>query len=761
MTPEQVGTPVAENLSRRAGTSSPLTITVPVTGMSCASCAISVEKTLHALPGVEDANVNFANQSALIRYQPRLLSLVEVQRSVRNAGYDLLLEAEPDNTSLAELQEASYRKLKTNTIFAFLFSIPVVFLAMFAPGWWLAKWIELALAAPVVFWFGRRYFVNAINQARHFHANMDTLVALSTGIAFTFSMVNTIVPTLFSDGMSSMGPPIYFESAAVVIAFISLGSLLEHRAKDRTSDALKKLIGLQPATVRIIRNGIETDVHVAAVQMHDTVVIRPGERVPVDGIVTSGSSYVDESMLTGEPVAVAKQPGSKVFAGTLNQRGSLTLDAQAVGSTTMLAQIIRRVEQAQGSKAPVEKLVDTIAGIFVPVVIGISFVTFAAWMLLSGTSFIPQALLASVTVLIIACPCALGLATPTALIVSMGKAADNGILIRDAQSLEITHKIDTVVLDKTGTITEGKPTVTSLIWAEEITEIEKYAAILYALERASEHPLAEAVARHFTKEGQSAPLVLTEFEALAGRGVQGRMDNELFYVGSARLLESLGMHIPMAMQSRMRAEEEAGDTIIYFFTKHQVLATISIGDPIKVGSREAIQSLRDLGIVTVMLTGDSKRSGKIVAKTTGVDQFEAELLPNEKGDYVRTLQKKGHIVAVIGDGINDSEALAQADVVIAMGAGTDIAMEVAHMTIISSDLRQVPKAMKLSRATVRTVKQNLFWAFIYNVIGIPIAAGVLYPFTGYILSPMIAGAAMALSSVSVVSNSLRLKRLSL
>ncbi|MDP4200763.1 MAG: heavy metal translocating P-type ATPase [Bacteroidota bacterium] len=752
---------MAENLSRRAGTSSPLTITVPVTGMSCASCAISVEKTLHALPGVEDANVNFANQSALIRYQPRLLSLVEVQRSVRNAGYDLLLEAEPDNTSLAELQEASYRKLKTNTIFAFLFSIPVVFLAMFAPGWWLAKWIELALAAPVVFWFGRRYFVNAINQARHFHANMDTLVALSTGIAFTFSMVNTIVPTLFSDGMSSMGPPIYFESAAVVIAFISLGSLLEHRAKDRTSDALKKLIGLQPATVRIIRNGIETDVHVAAVQMHDTVVIRPGERVPVDGIVTSGSSYVDESMLTGEPVAVAKQPGSKVFAGTLNQRGSLTLDAQAVGSTTMLAQIIRRVEQAQGSKAPVEKLVDTIAGIFVPVVIGISFVTFAAWMLLSGTSFIPQALLASVTVLIIACPCALGLATPTALIVSMGKAADNGILIRDAQSLEITHKIDTVVLDKTGTITEGKPTVTSLIWAEEITEIEKYAAILYALERASEHPLAEAVARHFTKEGQSAPLVLTEFEALAGRGVQGRMDNELFYVGSARLLESLGMHIPMAMQSRMRAEEEAGDTIIYFFTKHQVLATISIGDPIKVGSREAIQSLRDLGIVTVMLTGDSKRSGKIVAKTTGVDQFEAELLPNEKGDYVRTLQKKGHIVAVIGDGINDSEALAQADVGIAMGAGTDIAMEVAHMTIISSDLRQVPKAMKLSRATVRTVKQNLFWAFIYNVIGIPIAAGVLYPFTGYILSPMIAGAAMALSSVSVVSNSLRLKRLSL
>jgi Cu2+-exporting ATPase len=718
-----------------------------------------VEKALRAMPGMHSANVNFANQSALITYEPNALRLSDAQQAVRNAGYDLLIESKPDSQEADQSQEKAYQALKRNTLTAFLLSVPLVVLAMFFYQWPLARWVELVLAAPVVFWFGRQFFVNAYKQALHLNANMDTLVALSTGIAYVFSLINTVLPSLFSNGMSAMGPPVYFESAAVVISFILLGKLLEHRAKDRTSGALKKLMSLQPTTVRLIRNGVEADFPIASVLLGDSVIIRPGERIPVDGVVLKGESYIDESMLTGEPIANEKQTGSKVFAGTINQRGSLTIVASAVGSTTLLAQIIKRVQQAQGSKAPIEKLVDKVAGIFVPVVIGAAVLTFVAWMIFGGAAFIPQALLASVTVLIIACPCALGLATPTALIVSMGKAADNGILIRDAQSLEIAHRIDTIVLDKTGTITEGAPKVTSLIWNVDAKEIEHYSGILYALERASEHPLAEAVTQHLALTGNASSPLISKFESLTGKGVKAESGDRTFFVGSARLLAEHELSIPTTIREPIEESESSGSTIVYFFTSQQLLAAISIGDPIKVGSADAIESLRKLGISTVMLTGDSKSAATAVARLSSVDSFEAELLPQDKGSYIHKLQAKGHIVGMIGDGINDSEALAQADVGIAMGKGTDIAMEVAHMTIISSDLRQVSKAIKLSRATVRTIKQNLFWAFIYNLIGIPLAAGVLYPSTGFMLSPMIAGAAMALSSVSVVTNSLRLKRL--
>ncbi len=734
-------------------------LTIPVVGMSCATCALNVEKALRSMPGMRSANVNFANQSALISYAPEVLSLSDAKQTVRNAGYDLLIAAKPESEGSDQTQEQFYQSLKRNTRTAFLLSVPLVILAMFFQQWPLARWVELALAAPVVFWYGRQFFVNAYRQARHLNVNMDTLVALSTGIAYFFSLINTLAPGIFSTGMSEMGPPIYFESAAVVISFILLGKLLEHGAKDRTAGALKKLMGLQPTTVRLIRNGVEADFPVASVLLGDSVIIRPGERIPVDGVVLKGESYLDESMLTGEPIANEKQKGSKVFAGTINQRGSLTIIASAVGSTTLLAQIIKRVRQAQGSKAPIEKLVDKVAGIFVPMVIAASVLTFLAWMVFGGIALIPQALFASVTVLIIACPCALGLATPTALIVSMGKAAENGILIRDAQSLEIAHRIDTIVLDKTGTITEGSPKVSSMIWNVEQDEIEHYSSILFSMERASEHPLAEAVTQYLALKGSASPHRIRKFESLTGKGVMAESGEQTFFVGSTRLLAEHGLTIPDAIHKPIEEQEVNGSTIVYFFNSHQLLAAISIGDPIKSGSADAIESLRKLGIATVMLTGDSKSTAAAMARLSSVDRFEAELLPHDKGSRIRQLQAEGHVVGMVGDGINDSEALAQADVGIAMGKGTDIAMEVAHMTIISSELRQLPKALKLSRATVRTVKQNLFWAFVYNAIGIPIAAGALYPSTGFMLSPMIAGAAMALSSVSVVTNSLRLKRL--
>jgi Cu2+-exporting ATPase len=583
---------------------------------------------------------------------------------------------------------------------------------------------------------------------------MDTLVALSTGIAFLFSAFNTINPNFWH--ARGIHPHVYFEAAAVIIAFISLGKLLEEKAKSNTSSAIKKLMGLQPKTVRVLIDGKEQELPVAEVLPNHIILVRPGEKIPVDGIVTTGSSYVDESMITGEPVPVQKEKDSKVFAGTVNQKGSFQFLALKVGNDTMLAHIIKMVQEAQGSKAPVQKLVDKIAGIFVPVVIGIAILTFIVWLVAGGDNAFTNALITSVTVLVIACPCALGLATPTAIMVGIGKGAENNILIKDAESLELAYKVDAVILDKTGTITEGKPVVSQMTWLPGKANNQELKRILYSLEVQSEHPLAEAVINELKKEQVMAADV-KQFESLTARGVTGLHNNNRYYVGNKQLIDEKRIAIDAALLQQAEQLQQQANTVIYFAGQQQVLAIIAIADKIKATSPNAIRQLQQMGIEVYMLTGDNEQTAAAIAKETGLTHYSASMLPAGKADFVKKLQQQNKVVAMVGDGINDSHALAQADVSIAMGKGSDIAMDVAKMTLITSDLQSIPKALVLSRKTVRTIKQNLFWAFIYNMIGIPLAAGVLYAFNGFLLNPMIAGAAMALSSVSVVTNSLRLK----
>ncbi|MBO9154949.1 heavy metal translocating P-type ATPase [Chitinophaga sp. GCM10012297] len=722
----------------------------PVTGMSCAACAGSVESMLKAQPGILSVAVNFANSSALVEYLPAAADFGGWKKAIQSVGYDLLT----DNAAagLEDHQRAHYRSLKQRTVWAVLFSIPLVIIGMFWMDLPYANYIMWALATPVVLVLGRQFFINAWKQARFGKANMDTLVALSTGIAYSFSIFNTLNPGFWHQ--RGLHAHVYFEAAAVVIAFILLGKLLEERAKASTSSAIKKLMGLQPNTVtRIRENGTEEPVPLADVQVNDVLLVKPGEQVPVDGVVVQGKSYVDESMITGEPVAVAKETGTEVFAGTLNQKGSFRFRAKQVGGDTLLAQIIRKVQEAQGSKAPVQKLVDKVAGIFVPVVIGIALLAFAAWITWGGQNGLTQGLLALVTVLVIACPCALGLATPTAIMVGMGKGAENGILIKDAESLEKAYRIQALILDKTGTITEGKPAVTGESWVSEQDRLQ-YTGVLYALEKESEHPLADAVVKHF--QGIS-PAALQHFESITGRGVQGRSGDKIFYAGNRQLLDEHNITIPATLLKQADAWLNNAHTVIWFANEKQALAAIAVADKVKAGSAAAVKRLQEMGIEVYMLTGDNPQTATAVAKETGIRQVKAGLLPADKADFIKELQERGKTVAMVGDGINDSHALAQADVSIAMGKGTDIAMDVAMMTLISSDLQQIPKAIRLSRKTVRLIRQNLFWAFIYNVIGIPVAAGLLIPLTGFALDPMLAGAAMALSSVSVVSNSLRLK----
>ncbi|WP_291036723.1 copper-translocating P-type ATPase [Dyadobacter sp. 50-39] len=616
------------------------------------------------------------------------------------------------------------------------------------------NWIMMALSAPVVFYLGRGFFINALKQAKYGKANMDTLVALSTGIAFVFSAFNTIYPEFWHN--RGLHAHVYYEAAAVVIAFISLGKLLEEKAKSNTSSAIKKLIGLQPKTVRAIVNGVEQEIPIAAVKADDILLVRPGEKIPVDGVLTDGSSFVDESMISGEPVPVEKSQGEQVFAGTINQKGSFQFKAQKVGGDTILAQIIRMVQEAQGSKAPVQKLVDKIAGIFVPVVIGIAALTFLTWMLVGSENAFTHALLTSVTVLVIACPCALGLATPTAIMVGIGKGAENNILIKDAESLELGHKVNAVILDKTGTITEGKPVVTDISWIVNNEDQRLYKQILRTMEAQSEHPLAEAVVTSF-KEESALAVRLDKFESITGLGVSSFYEGNQYFIGNRKLMELNTISINNGLSLEAQGWQQQAKTVIFFANSRQVLAIIAIADKIKLTSRQAIQTLQSRGIQVYMLTGDNKETAAAVAEQVGLKHYQADVMPSQKADFVKQLQAEGKIVAMVGDGINDSHALAQADVSIAMGKGSDIAMDVAKMTLITSDLNMVPKALKLSAKTVKTIKQNLFWAFIYNLIGIPLAAGLLYPFNGFLLDPMIAGAAMALSSVSVVSNSLRLK----
>ena len=588
---------------------------------------------------------------------------------------------------------------------------------------------------------------------------MDTLVALSTGIAFLFSVFNTLFPEFWLN--RAIDPHVYYEAATVIITFISLGKLLEERAKSNTSSAIKKLMGLQPKTLKIIENGEEKEIPISQVQVGQTILVRPGEKIPVDGQVSKGSSYVDESMITGEPVPVQKSTEEKVFAGTVNQKGSFQFTAEKVGGETLLSQIIKMVQEAQGSKAPVQKLVDKIAGIFVPIVLGISIVTFIVWMSMGGDNAFSQALLTSVAVLVIACPCALGLATPTAIMVGIGKGAENNILIKDAESLELGHKVNAIILDKTGTITEGKPLVTDIHWKGTLENKVDLKQFLLAIEAQSEHPLAEAVVSHF-KEENIEKAEIASFESITGKGVQAKTENgSQYYVGNQKLMLEKNIQIDASLMQTAESLEEQAKTVIFFGNEKDVLAILAIADKIKETSKIAIATLQERDIDVYMLTGDNNKTASAVAQQVGIANFQGEVMPSDKAAFVKKLQSDGKIVAMVGDGINDSHALAQADVSIAMGKGSDIAMDVAKMTLITSDLQSIPKALALSKKTVLGIRQNLFWAFIYNIIGIPIAAGVLYPINGFLLDPMIAGAAMAFSSVSVVANSLRLKRIKL
>jgi P-type Cu2+ transporter len=727
--------------------------TFPVLEMTCAACAVSVESMLKSTAGVKDAGVNFANQTAWVEYDAKQTKPVDLQNSVRAVGYDLVVDVEDPQAVQEEAQRKHYEAVKQRTIWSSILSIPVVLIGMFFMDMTYGTYISMALTAPVVFYFGRNFFVNAWKQAKHGKANMDTLVALSTGIAFVFSVFNTFFPDFWhSRGMHAH---VYFEAAAVVVAFISLGKLLEEKAKSNTSSAIKKLMGLQPKTVRAIIDGVEQEIPISVVKVGHKIQVRPGEKIPVDGVVVSGSSYVDESMISGEPIAVEKKAGENVFAGTINQKGSFQFEAEKVGGDTVLAQIIKMVQQAQGSKAPVQKLVDKIAGIFVPIVISIAILTFITWMLFGGDNAFTHALLNSVTVLVIACPCALGLATPTAIMVGVGKGAENNILIKDAESLELAHKVNAVILDKTGTITEGKPVVTDFKWATTETNL-KEKQILFTLESQSEHPLAEAVVNNLKTELIES-IALESFDSITARGVKGTVNGKSYFVGNRKLIDENNIQVSGHMVDHASKLQSEAKTVVYFSDDRNVLAVIAIADKIKSTSKAAISALQKKGIDVYMLTGDNEQTAKAVANQVGLKHYRAEVLPSDKAEFVKELQAKGKVVAMVGDGINDSHALAQADVSIAMGKGSDIAMDVAKMTLITSDLQSIPKALNLSTKTVMGIKQNLFWAFIYNVIGIPLAAGVLYPINGFLLDPMIAGAAMALSSVSVVGNSLRLR----
>ena len=725
--------------------------TYPVLGMSCASCAARVDKTLNGLPGVYQATVNYATAIAQVEYNPKVCSDAILQSVVQDAGYDLLVDTGEDVADKAEeIRLTRYRKIKRRTVVALLLSLPIMVISMFFEDISSLKYVLWILATPVVFGLGREFYINAWRQLKHGTSNMDTLVAVSTGIAYTFSVFNLLFPDFWlSRGIE---PHIYFEAASVIIAFILLGRLLEERAKQNTSTAIKKLIGLQPKTVTIIVDSDERTVPITAVQTGDTILVKPGERIAVDGMVVTGESYVDESMLNGEPVPLHKQSGKKVFAGTINQKGTFRFVADKIGSDTILAQIIRMVQDAEGSKAPVQKLVDKIARFFVPAIISISIIAFVAWIFLAPTNGFTNGLLAMVTVLIIACPCALGLATPTAIMVGIGKGAEKGILIKDAQSLEIAQKIDTIILDKTGTITAGHPVVVESLWENGFEHTRK---ILYSLEKLSGHPLSDAVVKTLQNEKE---ISIDKFENVPGKGVKGMVGSQTYYVGNLSLLNDNHITIASHLQELANKWTQKAKTLVWFADSTQAIAAIALTDEIKQTSAEAISQLQKMGVEVYMLTGDNAISAQAISRKVGINHYKAGVLPNEKAQFIKELQANGKTVGMVGDGINDSAALAQADLSIAMGQGSDIAVDTAMATILSSDLLKIPETIRLSQLTIKTIYQNLFWAFIYNLIGIPIAAGIFYSVNGFLLNPMWASAAMAFSSVSVVLNSLRLKR---
>jgi P-type Cu+ transporter len=732
-------------------------------GMSCASCANNIEAAIQAVPGVEACNVNFGAEQAAVTYNPSKVDIAEIQQAVDAAGYsaqpmqdDVLA---PEDDAERRERQAEDRKLTRKVWVSGIISAILVIGSLpmmtglsipFIPMWMHNPWFQLLLTTPVLFWAGGGFFVNGWKALKRHAATMDTLVAVGTGIAYVYSLFPTFFPQWFI--AQGLNPDVYFEVAAVIITLILLGRLLENRAKGQTSEAIRKLMGLQAKTARVIRDGREVDIPIAEVVLGDVILVRPGEKIPVDGEIVEGSSTIDEAMVTGESVPVKKQPGDEIIGATINKTGSFKFRATRVGKDTFLAQIVKLVQQAQG---PIQRLADRVTGWFVPAVIAIAILTFVIWFNVMGN--VTMALITTVGVLIIACPCALGLATPTSIMVGTGKGAENGILIKGAESLEMAHKLQAIVLDKTGTITQGKPTVTDYITVNGTANQNEQRLLRLAasVERNSEHPLAEAVVQYAQAQGVDLADP-REFEAIAGSGVQGTVTDHLVQIGTHRWMNELGIDTS-ALQPQWDTLEYLGKTVIWIAIDGRAEGIMGIADAVKPSSVTAIRALQRMGLEVVMLTGDNRRTADVIAREVGIQRVLAEVRPDQKANEIYNLQAEGKIVAMVGDGINDAPALAQAQVGIAIGTGTDVAIAASDITLISGDLQGIVTAIQLSRATIRNIRQNLFFAFIYNVAGIPIAAGVLYPFFGWLLSPIIAGGAMAFSSVSVVTNALRLR----
>ncbi len=731
-----------------APTGGTVTIDLPITGMSCASCVEKVERALGGLPGVIRASVNFATEKATVEYNPSVVSTGEMAGAIRSIGYDVIETGETEKEDLLDKEERARKealgKLQRKLAAGAVLTIPIFFLDN--------PLLQFLFATPVQFWCGWQFYRGAVAAARHLSTDMNTLIAVGTSAAYLYSVVATFLPELVTT--KGVSPAVYFDTAAAIIVIILLGRLLEAGARGRTSEAIKKLIGLQAKTARVLRDGIESDIPMEEVLSDDIVVVRPGEKVPVDGVVTEGYSSVDESMISGESIPVEKNAGDEVIGATINKTGSFKFRATKVGRDTALAHIVRMVEEAQGAKPPIARLADIIAGYFVPAVIGIATLTFLVWYAFGPEPSFTYALLAFVSVLIIACPCALGLATPTSIMVGTGKGAENGILIRGGDSLETAHKLDTIVLDKTGTLTKGEPSVTDVLPAGGIGED----AILFyasAAEKGSEHPLGEAIINETHRRGIQVGDP-EKFDAVPGHGIKARVRDRNIILGNRKLMKDERIDITEIRGEAERLAEE-GKTAVYLAVDGKAAGIVAVADTLKDHSREAVSELKRMGIEVLMLTGDNQKTAAAIAREAGIDRVLSEVLPGAKAEEVKKLQGEGRKVAMVGDGINDAPALAQADVGIAIGTGTDVAMEASDITLVGGDLRAIVTAIALSRATIRNIKQNLFWAFFYNASLIPVAAGILYPFFGILLKPILAAAAMGLSSVSVVTNALRLK----
>ena len=728
----------------------------PVTGLSCASCAAGVERRLNQTEGVVKAVVNFADSSAVVEFDHDKVTPESLRDNIVSLGYGMIIEDDSEN--MAEDQRTKhYKRLVADTTIAWSLSIPIMIISMVFMGVDLANWIVFGMTLPVVLYSGRHFYIGAYKQLKRGSANMDTLVSLSVAIAFLFSLANLIFPDFLH--VPGLEHALYFEAAAMIIAFVLLGKTLEERAKGNTAGAIKKLMGLQPKTATVTRDGKDIVIAIKEIRVGDIILVRPGERIPVDGVIVNGDSFVDESMITGEPVAARKEIASPVYAGTVNQKGSFRFKAVKVGSDTLLSQIIKMVREAQGSKAPVQKIADKIAAFFVPAVILISIITFGVWIIFGGEYGFAHALVAAVSVLVIACPCALGLATPTALMVGIGKAAHRHILIKDATALEQMIKVDTIILDKTGTLTYGKPSVKKWIWLKRQNDFEK--KILLDLEMMSEHPLAEAVAEYLKSDlhpYKGDTPILESFKSHTGTGVEATCEGTHYWAGNEEMVREAEAILDDNMKDAVKRETDEGDSLIYYGRGKELIAVISVSDRIKETTMDALRLLRERGIEIHMLTGDNPASARVMAAKLEIENYRASVKPADKEEYVKNLKQKGKVVAMVGDGINDTQALAVADVSIAMGKGTDIAMDVAMVTLITSDLKLLNTAFDISKKTVRLIRQNLFWAFVYNIVAIPIAAGMLYPSYGFMLDPVVAAAAMAFSSVSVVANSLRVSR---